>query len=89
MILDVRNVDHQTMSAVIDPFNVLIQLSKNWRISIGVGYNSPIMGGYWMKVEGGPYPSQLNYTRIRLATRDEIVQFEAFKNITTYTALLS
>lgn len=80
-----REIDggHEMVDVVVDPFNVLVELSKEWRLSIGVQSHSPIMGGYWMT-------SGLNppYNRIRLATREEIVRFEAFKEITAYTATL-
>lgn len=74
------------IDVIVDPFQIVCTLSQDWRLSIGVQSNSPIMGGYWMGDESldgsGPF------TRIRLATRDEIVQFEAFKLVTQYTAIL-
>lgn len=76
----------QTIDVIIEPFDVLVDLSCDWRVSIGVDKNSPIMGGYWMREVGDEFENA--YIRIRLATRDEIVQFDAFKLITRYTATL-
>jgi len=81
-----RPVLGQVVDVVIEPFNVLIELSKDWRVSIGVPANSPIMGGYWMKDESGKGLGP--YTRIRLAEREEIVRFDAIKNVTELTATL-
>lgn len=86
MIIEAKRHNETNVLVEIDPFDVLCELSCDWRESIGVPRLSPLMGGYWMKYERcdhGPY------TRIRLATREEIVQFEALKHITEYTATLS
>lgn len=91
MIVEARpnkSTDH-TMNVVIDVFDVMCQLSSDWRTSIGVERNSPLMGGYWMRgfidySAGGK--QEVRYERIRLATRDEIVRFDAIKNITELTA---
>lgn len=71
-----------TVDIEIDPFEVLCQVSKDWRLSIGVALDSVIMGGYWMYYDS----VDDTHTRIRLATRDEIVRFDAIKNVTELTA---
>lgn len=87
MIIEARiPFSQHTADVVIDPFDILCELTCDWRESIGVPRNSPIMGGYWMKSEDSEYGP---YTRIRLATREEIVLFDAMKRITEYTATLS
>lgn len=80
MIIECHRYTDHNMSVVIDPFEVLCQLSQDWRTSIGVERNSPIMGGYWMTSNGRAIE------RIRLATRDEIIRFDAIKNVTELTA---
>lgn len=86
MIIEAERVHNGTKVGVaIDPFNILCELSQDWRTSIGVQCDSPLMGGYWMKSEDSEHGP---YTRIRLASREEIVRFEAFKEITAYTATL-
>lgn len=87
MIIEVRNINHQTMSAIFDPFDILCKLSCDWRESIGVQRDSLIVGGYWMLCSGDKY--KMTYIRLRLATRKEIVLFDAMKRITEYTATLS
>lgn len=95
MIVEARpnkSTDH-TMNVVIDVFDVfdvMCQLSSDWRTSIGVERNSPLMGGYWMRgfidySAGGK--QEVIYERIRLATRDEIIRFESIKNVTELTAI--
>lgn len=88
MIVEARpnkHTDH-TISVVIDVFDVMCKLSCDWRLSIGVDGNSPIMGGYWMRVTGDV--DEPVYSRLRLATREEIIRMDAFKNITEYTVRL-
>lgn len=71
MIIEAQNED-QTIDVVINPVNVLLILIEEWRMSIGVPHYSPIMGGYWMR-------HGLDcHERVRLATRQEIIQNEAF-----------
>ena len=78
MILEVKQI--QTIDVVIDPLKVVIQLWYGWRESIEVPRNSPVFGGYWM--ESKPDETGLEvWSRLRLATRDEIVTFEAFKQM--------
>lgn len=82
-----KNAD-TTVDVIIDPFEVLCQISQDWRTSIGVERNSPIMGGYWMRAfidysAGGK--QEVRYERIRLATRDEIIRFDAIQNVTGLT----
>lgn len=81
-----REIDggHEVIDVAVDPFTVLCDLVSDWKSSIGVACDSPIMGGYWMFY----HDAEERYTRIRLATREEIVRFEAFKEITAYTATL-
>lgn len=74
-----------TTEMIIDPFEVMCSISRDWRISIGVNSNSPIMGGYWMSVAMTAL-GEYAYERIRLATREEIIHFEALKDITTLVA---
>lgn len=76
----------EKVNVVIDVFDVICQLSSDWRLSIGVDGNSPIMGGYWMQVTGDV--DKPIYNRLRLATREEIIRMDAFKNITEYTVRL-
>lgn len=78
-----KNAD-TTVDVIIDPFTVLCEISRDWRFEIGVDRNSHIMGGYWVRDA-----SQLGYglyTRIRLATREEIIRFDAIKNVTELAA---
>lgn len=88
MIVEARPNKHtgHTMSVVIDVFDVMCQLSCDWRVSIGVDSNSPIMGGYWMREVDDDFENA--YIRLRLATREEIIRMDAFKNITDYTVRL-
>lgn len=72
MIIEAQNED-QTIDVVINPVNVLLILIEEWRMSIGVPHYSPIMGGYWMRHGEGR-----SFERVRLATRQEIIQNEAF-----------
>ena len=88
MIVDGKLINGQqhAVGIMIQPFDVLCQLSQDWRTSIGVESDSVIMGGYWMKSRALPYDVEFEYTRIRLATRDEIIRFDAIKNVTELTA---
>lgn len=82
-------IREMTVDVNIDTFDVLCQLSEDWRVSIGVCRDSPIMGGYWMSttyIDGDE--EAIKYERIRLATHPEIIRMDAFKNITEYTARL-
>lgn len=80
---------HENIDVSIDPFNILCELSQDWRTSIGVERNSPLMGGYWMRGfidYSAGNKQEVGYERIRLATHDEIIRFEAIKNVTELTA---
>ena len=69
----------KTIDVVIDPLKVIVQMWYDWRESINVPRNSPVFGGYWMESTGDE--GQEIWSRLRLATRDEIVTFEAFKQM--------
>lgn len=87
MIIQAKNTyGDGPIDVVIDVFDVMCQLSQDWRLSIGVDGNSPIMGGYWMQLKGDI--DDPVYTRLRLATREEIIRMDAFKNITEHTVRL-
>lgn len=86
-------IQQLTVDVKIDVFDVLCQLSQDWRLSIGVDGDSPLMAGYWMRViplevGEGDLHEEFKYERIRLATHQEIIRMEAFKNITEYTVRL-
>lgn len=68
-----------TIDVVVDPLKVIVQLWFDWRESINVPRNSPVFGGYWMESTGDE--GQEVWSRLRLATREEIVTFEAFKQM--------
>lgn len=69
----------KTIDVVIDPLKVIVQMWYDWRESINVPRNSPVFGGYWMESTGDE--GQEVWSRLRLATRDEIVTFESFKQM--------
>ena len=77
MIVEAKQT--QTIDVVIDPMKVLIQMWWDWRESIDVPRNSPVFGGYWMESIGEE--GQEVWSRLRLATRDEILAFESFKHL--------
>lgn len=79
-------IREMTVDVHVDAFDIICQLSVDWRMSIGVEPDSIIMGGYWMKSSPLPFDIEFEYTRIRLATRDEIIRFDAIKNVTELTA---
>jgi hypothetical protein len=76
----------KTIDVVIDPMKVLIQMWYEWRESIGVPRNSPVFGGYWME-STGPEGAEV-WSRLRLASREEILTFEAFKQLLDVSAKL-
>lgn len=83
MIVSAKRKNADTVvDVIIDPFSVLCDISIDWRCSIGVAADSVIMGGYWMYYDS----VDDTYTRIRLATREEIIRFDAIKNVTELTA---
>lgn len=67
----------KTIDVVIDPLKVIVQMWYDWRESVNVPRNSPVFGGYWMESTGEE--GKEVWSRLRLATRDEIITFEAFK----------
>lgn len=69
----------KTIDVVIDPLKVIVQMWYDWRESIEVPRNSPVFGGYWMESTGDEGLEV--WSRLRLATRDEIITFEAFKQM--------
>lgn len=77
----------KTIDVVIDPLKVIVQMWYEWRESINVPRNSPVFGGYWMESTGDE--GQEVWSRLRLATRDEIVTFEAFKQMMEIAAKIS
>lgn len=83
MIVEAKQT--KTIDVVIDPMKVLIQMWYDWRESIDVPRNSPVFGGYWMTAEGD-IKGQEVWSRLRLATREEIVTFEAFKQLLDVSA---
>lgn len=62
-----------TIDVVINPANVLLQLMEAWKLSIGVPHYSVIKAGYWMRHGAGR-----DFERARLASREEIIQNDAF-----------
>ena len=74
------------IDVVIDPLKVVVQMSQDWRESINVPRTVPIFGGYWMSPAGDEGVEV--WSRLRLATRDEIVTFEAFKQMMEVAAKL-
>lgn len=77
MIIEVKQT--KTIDVVVDTYKVLVQLWFDWRESINVPRNSPVFGGYWMESKGEE--GQEAWSRLRLATRDEILTFESFKHL--------
>ncbi len=84
MIVEAKQT--KTIDVVIDPMKVLIQMWYEWRESIGVPRNSPVFGGYWME-STGPEGAEV-WSRLRLASREEILTFEAFKQLLDVSAKL-
>lgn len=80
MIIEVTQTQTKTMDVVIDPLKVIVQMWYDWRESIGVPRNSPVFGGYWMESKDDGTGLDI-WSRLRLATRDEIVTFESFKQM--------
>lgn len=76
----------KVIDVVIDPLKVIIQMWYDWRESVNVPRNSPVFGGYWMESSGDE--GQEVWSRLRLATRDEILTFEAFKQMMEVAAKL-
>lgn len=89
MIIEAKRQDSDTnINVVISPFDVLCEMSKDWRRSLGLQYFAPILGGYWMRHELNESSDTGAYVRERLATREEILQMDAFKLLTDYAAYL-
>lgn len=76
----------KVIDVVVDPLKVVIQLWYDWRERVGVPRNSPVFGGYWMESKGEEGFEV--WSRLRLATRDEILTFEAFKQMMEVAAKL-
>ena len=89
MIIEAKNTyGDGPIDVVISPFDVLCEMSKDWRISLGLQSFAPILGGYWMRHEHDETNDTGRYIRERLATREEILQMDAFKLLTDYAAYL-
>lgn len=54
---------------LVNPANLIQSMAESWRMSIAVPYDAVIKAGYWTKYSDNQ--------RVRLATRDEIVQYNA------------
>lgn len=83
MIVEAKQT--KTIDVVIDPMKVLIQMWYEWRESVNVPRNSPVFGGYWMKSTHDDEGQEV-WSRLRLATRDEILAFESFKHLINIAA---
>lgn len=54
---------------LVNPTNLIQSLAEVWRATIAVPYDAVIKAGYWVK--------HSNNQRVRLASREEITQYDA------------
>lgn len=77
----------ENIDVVIDPLNVLAELSRDFRAEFGVPQRATIMGGYWKissEYQHGDdwYPKE----QIRLATVEEIEVMNALQKVAQFVA---
>jgi hypothetical protein len=75
----VQATQRKTIDVEIDPIGVIHDIEESWKVMCRLPISAELRAGYWTREERAGHDTET--VRIRLATQQEMQQYNAFETV--------